>query len=327
MKNSNRIIRCLAITVAALAIPLAASNFVDAAPQTKLKSFFSGPSACDDGCDGACDGNSRDGGGIFSRLGNRGCNQVRCPDCENCFPEEYCKLKIEMGEREFSCYEVDYKTICIPKVTFPWQKRKCGGCGNLGGCDGACDSLGSACNGCDANGCDANGCDANGCDANGCDGNGCGRGCKLGGGCRICKNKAKGCCPPACIDIPCSPCAKTKSVKFLTKQKYKCPQCQCKWEVVRPPLPEVPNASPVQQPTPAQPASTVTPFPGSQSRIKPPTQKAKSNGYFGQAKPILQRIPLLTAKKPSQDYSTEFSLSDSEKTKSAWTVGDLLRRR
>ncbi len=222
-----------------------------------------------------------------------------------------------MGEREFTCFEVDYKTICIPKVTFPWQKRKCVG-GNQGGCDAGCDSLSNGA-------CD--GCDGNGCDANGCDGNGCGQGCGSGVGCRICKNKAKGCCPPASIDIPCSPCAKTKSVKVLTKQKYKCPQCQCKWEVVRPPLPELPNASPVQQPTPAQPASTVTPFPGSQSRITPPTQQTKSNGYFGQAKPLLQRIPLLTAKKPSQDYPTEFSLSDSEETKSNWTVGDLLRRR
>ncbi|MDG2015355.1 MAG: hypothetical protein P8J33_17745 [Pirellulaceae bacterium] len=318
MKNSNRITQCIATAVAVFAVQFATAGVAVAAPQSKLTSFFSGPAACDSGCDDACDGNCRTGGGIFDRLGKRGCNQVRCPDCENCFPEEYCTLKVEMGEREFTCYEVDYKTICVPKVTFPWQKRKCGGCGNLGGCDGACDSLSNGA-------CD--GCDGNGCDANGCDGNGCGQGCGGGVGCRICKNKAKGCCPPACIDIPCSPCAKTKSVKFLTKQKYKCPQCKCRWEVVKPALPAVPNASPIQQPTPAQPASTVMPFQGSPSQVAPQTNKTESNGYFGQAKPFFQRIPLLTAKKPTQDYSTEFSLSDSEKAKSTWTVGDLLRRR
>lgn len=324
MKIFYQITLCLAVAVSTFTFSTVTTENASAAPQTKLTSFFQGSNACDSGCDATCDGSGGGvlgGGGILGCLGKNRSSNVCCPDCNNCFPEEYCRLKVEMGEREFTCFEVDYKTICVPKVTFPWQKRKCGSCGNLGGCDGACDGSTAAC---DGGGCDSTG---NGCDGVGCNGNGCGRGCGLGSGCRICQNKKEGCCPPACIDIPCNPCAKAKSVKVLKTKKYKCPQCKCKWEVVKPELPATPNAAPAPQPTPVHPAASVKPFENQnlQAPISPASSK-KSNGYFGDMKPLFKRIPQLTASKP-KDYSTEFSLSDSDEKKSSWSVGDLLRRR
>lgn len=58
-----------------------------------------------------------------------GCCQ-RCPACDYC-----CELKAEEVEEEKTCFEVESKEICIPRVVFPWQKkacRACDGCAGLG---------------------------------------------------------------------------------------------------------------------------------------------------------------------------------------------------
>ena len=44
-------------------------------------------------------------------------HQVRCPRCHTS-----CQLEIEKGKEKKSCWEIECKAICIPKVTFPWQK-------------------------------------------------------------------------------------------------------------------------------------------------------------------------------------------------------------
>jgi len=50
--------------------------------------------------------------------------------CDTCCPN--CKLKIDEKRFTKHCYDVECKTICIPRATFPWQK----GCKN--GCDAQC---------------------------------------------------------------------------------------------------------------------------------------------------------------------------------------------
>lgn len=108
--------------------------------------------SCADGCDsnGCCDRGCSTG--RCRRCRGFRVLRSRCPDCEG-----YCELTIEMGEEERSCYKVEQKEICVPAITFPWQK----------------------------------------------------------------------CCGPV-------KCGKAKTVKVLKKHKFKCPKCECKWEVVDP---------------------------------------------------------------------------------------------
>lgn len=47
------------------------------------------------------------------------CN--KCPRCR----ETCCELKVEQGEKEKHCWNVECETICIPRVVFPWQKSCC----------------------------------------------------------------------------------------------------------------------------------------------------------------------------------------------------------
>ena len=57
---------------------------------------------------------------------------VRCPNCHNT-----CTLSVEKGTVKRECYEVECKQICIPRVTFPWQKKTCcSACGGKGCRDG-----------------------------------------------------------------------------------------------------------------------------------------------------------------------------------------------
>ena len=70
-------------------------------------------------------------------LDQTGCCR-RCPACDH-----VCKLDAEQVEEEKSCFEVESKVICIPRVVFPWQKKKCNACD-------ACD--GQGCNNCVHNG-------------------------------------------------------------------------------------------------------------------------------------------------------------------------------
>jgi hypothetical protein len=56
------------------------------------------------------------------------CNcEIRCPRCRCCVPEvEVVKLKKE-------CFEVECVPICIPRITFPWERiKRCkSSCGEL----------------------------------------------------------------------------------------------------------------------------------------------------------------------------------------------------
>ena len=42
----------------------------------------------------------------------------RCPKCQN----DFCTLKCEKNKVTKKCFNVDQKIVCIPKVTWPWQK-------------------------------------------------------------------------------------------------------------------------------------------------------------------------------------------------------------
>ncbi|MDB4476623.1 hypothetical protein N9250_01595 [bacterium] len=65
------------------------------------------------------------------------CLCTKCPSCD-------CSLEAKMVDVEKSCFEVETKTICIPRVVFPWQKKKA---------SGSCDSCdGRGCNSCVNNG-------------------------------------------------------------------------------------------------------------------------------------------------------------------------------
>ncbi len=52
-----------------------------------------------------------------------------CCQCPNC--DYVCKLKAELVDEEKTCFDVETKVICIPRVVFPWQK-KCDPCANNG---------------------------------------------------------------------------------------------------------------------------------------------------------------------------------------------------
>jgi hypothetical protein len=45
------------------------------------------------------------------------CQEVRCPSCDH-----VCKLSVEKTQQKKHCWEVECQPICIPRVTFPWQK-------------------------------------------------------------------------------------------------------------------------------------------------------------------------------------------------------------
>ncbi len=65
-----------------------------------------------------------------------------------------CELSSKEVDVEKTCFEVESKTICIPKVVFPWQTGNgCLGLGLFGCSKSACDSCDSA-DGCEAAGCD-----------------------------------------------------------------------------------------------------------------------------------------------------------------------------
>lgn len=58
----------------------------------------------------------------------RGSECVECPSCQGEFcppPQEYCELEVSQGKEERTCYEIDQKTICIPKVVPPWRQDCC----------------------------------------------------------------------------------------------------------------------------------------------------------------------------------------------------------
>lgn len=54
----------------------------------------------------------------FASSGQGGAGScLRCPDCD----EEVCQLSCVTGHEKRFCFDVDHKTICVPKVKLPWQ--------------------------------------------------------------------------------------------------------------------------------------------------------------------------------------------------------------
>ena len=63
-------------------------------------------------------------------LSQTGC--VCCPECNHC-----CELKAEQVKEEKSCFDVESKLICIPRVVFPWQRKSAtASCASCDSCDG-----------------------------------------------------------------------------------------------------------------------------------------------------------------------------------------------
>ncbi|MFK8113171.1 MAG: hypothetical protein AB8B91_13265 [Rubripirellula sp.] len=72
-------------------------------------------------------------------LDQTGCQ--RCPECDH-----QCNFKAEQVDDEKSCFEVEKKVICIPRVVFPWQTGKNTNCGSCDSCDGSGCSTCNSCN-------------------------------------------------------------------------------------------------------------------------------------------------------------------------------------
>ena len=93
------------------------------------------PAACDTACDaGNCDSNA----GSCDSAGCTTCAPLRpfiqCGKCNGT-----CYLKVEKTTKEKSCFKVETKQICIPKVRFPWQpKVDCDSCDSAGNCATRC---------------------------------------------------------------------------------------------------------------------------------------------------------------------------------------------
>ncbi|MEM6469942.1 MAG: hypothetical protein AAF802_10345 [Planctomycetota bacterium] len=66
-------------------------------------------------------------GGKLSQTGL----SCRCPICDH-----HCELTVDETEEKRTCYEIETKIICIPRVVFPWQKKK-HACSSCSSCDGA----------------------------------------------------------------------------------------------------------------------------------------------------------------------------------------------
>ncbi len=66
-------------------------------------------------------------GGGKKVIDQTGCS-LCCPACKH-----VCKLDAKEVEEDKTCFEVECKVICIPRVVFPWQKKKCNACDS---CDG-----------------------------------------------------------------------------------------------------------------------------------------------------------------------------------------------
>ena len=69
------------------------------------------------------------GDGVHGKHGGGKAGGVFCPHCGgNCYPTVTKETETK------SCWDVESKTICIPRVRFPWEPGGCGkGCGGKGG--------------------------------------------------------------------------------------------------------------------------------------------------------------------------------------------------
>lgn len=113
---------------------------------------------------------------------NDGCSDccVTCPQCSTSC--KTCKLKVEEGEESKSCWKVECKEICVPRIVWPWQKTCCNPHANNGACVKTvkvlvkhsykcptCEYSWSPEDGCSGDGCCSDG-GCNGCASAGCDG-------------------------------------------------------------------------------------------------------------------------------------------------------------
>lgn len=112
-----------------------------------------------------------------------------CPQCtEPCYPT------VTKGKETRHCWGVETKTICIPRVRWPWETWGKGD-GKSGGCGDKCDSK-----------------------AHGGKGH--------GGKC------AGGKCGAKCPEVNClePKCGRTRVVNVLVKHTYECSVCKYTWE-------------------------------------------------------------------------------------------------
>ena len=65
--------------------------------------------------------------------GLKKCDQTGVQCCPVC--DHRCTLDAKPDTKSKTCFEVESKVICIPRVVFPWQKRKAG-CAGCDSCDG-----------------------------------------------------------------------------------------------------------------------------------------------------------------------------------------------
>jgi len=70
-------------------------------------------------------------------VAGEGCG-AKCPSCDY-----VCEMTVDSSPEKKSCWKIEYKPVCIPKVTFPWQ-RGCTSCGKSGKGGKGC----AGCNGC-----------------------------------------------------------------------------------------------------------------------------------------------------------------------------------
>ena len=70
-------------------------------------------------------------------VAGEGCG-AKCPSCDYT-----CEMTVDNSPVKKHCWRVEYKPVCIPKVTFPWQ-RGCDSCGKSGKGGKGC----AGCNGC-----------------------------------------------------------------------------------------------------------------------------------------------------------------------------------
>ena len=75
---------------------------------------------------------------VQSALNAGNCGKSCCPKCKT-----PCVLKVEEGTEEKYCWNIEEKTVCIPKVRFSWQwpfqkKKQCSDCSASCSCKTCC---------------------------------------------------------------------------------------------------------------------------------------------------------------------------------------------
>jgi hypothetical protein len=106
MKNGIKIIAAFALAFSGL---LGGSAMVNHVVASTAIQCGCGNSSCHGGCRlrqrNACQTCQTD------------CGCVACPQCD----QETCKLELDKSKVKKTCFKVEQKTICIPKVRMPWQ--------------------------------------------------------------------------------------------------------------------------------------------------------------------------------------------------------------